>query len=151
RPHSEFFNSQDSLSTHVNGQTRLANNIQIEGIDDNHRSGLLTVLIPPIEALATVDITTSNYEAELGRAGGAVTHVVLRSGTNERHGSVFEFNRKSATAATNVFALGKAPTEYNQFGLTLGGPLRQNKTFFFGDYQGTRDHRGDVTRVTIPT
>src|SRR5262249_49440848 len=82
RPHSEFFNSQDSLSTHVNGQPRLANNIQIEGIDDNHRSGLLTVLIPPIEALATVDITTSNYEAELGRAGGAVTNVVLRSGTN---------------------------------------------------------------------
>ena len=64
RPHSEFFNSQDSLSTRVNGQTRLANNVQIEGIDDNHRSGLLTVLIPPIEALATVDITTGNYEAE---------------------------------------------------------------------------------------
>src|SRR6266508_3047885 len=69
RPHSEFFNSQDSLYTQVNGQSRLANNVQIEGIDNNHRTGLLTVLIPPIEALSSVDITTSNYEAELGREG----------------------------------------------------------------------------------
>ena len=80
RPHSEFFNSQDSLSTQVNGQSRFANNVQLEGIDNNHRTGLLTVLIPPIEALSEVNITTSNYEAELGRAGGAVTNVTLRSG-----------------------------------------------------------------------
>jgi hypothetical protein len=71
REHSEFFNSQDSLATEVNGQSRYANNVQIEGIDNNHRTGLLQVLIPPIEALSSVDITTSNYEAELGRAGGA--------------------------------------------------------------------------------
>jgi Carboxypeptidase regulatory-like domain len=151
REHSEFFNSQDSLATNVNGQSRMANNVQLEGIDDNHRSGLLQVLIPPIEAIQTVDITTSNYEAELGRAGGAVLNVALRSGTNEIHGSIFEFNRTSATSARNVFALTKAPTVYNQFGFTLGGPIRRNRTFFFGDYQGTRDHRGDVTRVTIPT
>ena len=69
RPHSQFFNSQDSLATQVNGQSRLANNVQFEGVDNNHRTGLLSVLIPPIEALQTVDITTSNYEAELGRAG----------------------------------------------------------------------------------
>src|SRR5262249_10769835 len=127
------------------------NNVQIEGIDDNHRSGLLQVLIPPIEAIQTVDITTSNYEAELGRAGGAVVNVALRSGTNEFHGSVFEFNRTSATSARNVFALANAQTVYTQLGFTLGGPIRRNKTFIFGDYQGTRDHRGDVTPVTIPT
>ncbi len=151
RPHSEFFNSQDSLSTRVNGQTRLANNVQIEGVDNNHRSGLLTVLIPPIEALANVDITTSNYEAELGRAGGAVTNVILRSGTNELHGSVFAFNRVDRLAARNVFAQSKAHTVYNQFGFTLGGPIRRNQTFFFGDYQGTYDRRGDINRATIPT
>lgn len=151
RPHSEFFNSQDSLSTHVNGQTRLANNVQIEGVDDNHRSGLLIVLIPPIEAIASVDITTSNYEAELGRAGGAVTNVTLRSGTNQFHGSAFEFNRVDATAARNVFSQSKAHTVYNQFGFTVGGPIRRNNTFFFGDYQSTRDYRGDINRATIPT
>ena len=86
RPHSEFFNVQDSLSTRVNGQSRLANNVQLEGVDNNHRTGLLTAMIPSIEALQTVDITTSNYEAELGRAGGAVTNVNFKSGTNDFHG-----------------------------------------------------------------
>jgi hypothetical protein len=151
RPHSEFFNSQDSLSTQINGQSRLANNVQLEGVDNNHRTGLLTVLIPPIEALSSVNISTSNYEAELGRAGGAVTNVTLHSGTNELHGSVYEFNRVSKLAARNVFATTKAPTVYNQYGFTLGGPIKKNKTFFFGDYQGIRDRRGDVTRPSIPT
>ena len=151
RPHSEFFNPQDSLSNNVNGQSRLANNVQLEGVDNNHRTGLLTALIPPIEALSTVDITTSNYDAELGRAGGAVTNVAFRSGTNELHGSAFAFNRVSKLAARNVFAQTKAPTTYNQYGFTLGGPIQRNRTFIFGDYQGTRDRRGDVFRATIPT
>ncbi len=151
RPHSEFFNPQDSLGSRVNGQGRYANNVQLEGIDNNHRTGLLTALIPPIEAIQTVDITTSNYDAELGRAGGAVINVALRSGTNDLHGSLFEFNRVSRLAAKNVFATTKAPTVFNQFGGTLGGPIRRNKTFFFTDYQGTADRRGDLTRVTIPT
>src|SRR5215471_6724252 len=151
RFHSEFFNSQDSLGSRVNGQSRLANNVQIEGIDNNHRTGLLTVLIPPIEALSSVNVTTSNYEAELGRAGGAVTNVVLRSGTNQIHGSVFEFNRVSALAARPYFSSRKAPTVYNQFGFTIGGPIKKDRTFFFGDYQGIRDRRGDVTIASIPT
>ena len=151
RAHSEFFNPQDSLSARVNGQSRYANNVQVEGIDNNYRPGTLNILIPPIEALATVDVTTSNFEAELGRVGGAVTNVTLRSGTNQFHGSAFEFNRVNATAARNAFALSKGHTVYNQFGFTAGGPIRRNRTFFFGDFQGTRDLRGDVNRVTIPT
>ncbi|MDW8131935.1 MAG: carboxypeptidase-like regulatory domain-containing protein, partial [Bryobacterales bacterium] len=136
RPHSEFFNPQDSMAARVNGQSRYGNNVQLEGIDNNHRTGLLTALIPPIEAIQTVDITTSNYDAELGRAGGAVINVTFRSGTNDFHGSLYEFNRVSRLAARNVFATTKAPTVYNQYGGTLGGPIRRNKTFFFTDYQG---------------
>jgi hypothetical protein len=151
RPHSELANPQDALSVRVNGQARQANNVQIEGVDNNTRTNRLTVLIPPIEALESIDISTSNYEAELGRAGGAVTNVTLRSGTNQLHGSVFEFNRVSRLAARNVFAATKAPVTYNQFGFTLGGPIRRNRTFFFGDYQGVRDRRGDLTIATIPT
>src|SRR6266481_530710 len=151
RPHSEFYNSQDSLSTRVDGQARMANNIQFEGVDDNRRNNLLTALIPPNEAIQTVDVTTSNYEAELGRAGGAVVNVMLKSGANEFHGSAYELNRVSRLAARNFFAAKKAPTVYNMFGATLGGPIRKNKTFFFVDYQGIRDRRGDVFFITMPT
>jgi hypothetical protein len=151
RPHSEFFNSQDSLSTRVNGQSRLSNNVQLDGVDNNHRTGLLTALIPPIEALQAVDITTSNYEAELGRAGGAVTNVSFKSGSNEMHGSVFEFNRVSRLGARSFFATRKPTTTYNMFGFTIGGAIFKNKTFYFGDYQGVRDRRGDIHRATIPT
>ncbi len=150
RVHSEFYNPQDALSVRVNGQARQANNVQIEGVDDNFRNNRLSVMIPSIEALETVDITTSNYEAELGRAGGAVTNVRLRSGTNDLHGSLFYFNRISRLAARNVFATSKAPTVYNLFGFTLGGPIVRNRTFFFGDFQQIFDRRGDLTLATIP-
>src|SRR5262249_34061870 len=99
----------------------------------------------------SVDVTTSNYEAELGRASGAVTNVTLRSGTNDFHGSAYEFNRVSKLAARDTFASTKPHTVYNQYGFTIGGPIMKNKTFFFADYQPTRDRRGDVFRPTIPT
>jgi hypothetical protein len=150
RPHSEFFNVQDSLSTRVNGQSRLSNNVQLEGVDNNHRTGLLTAMIPSIEALQTVDVTTSNYEAELGRAGGAVMNVNFKSGTNEIHGSVFEFNRVSRLAARPFFANSKPVTTVNNFGFTIGGPVVKNKIFYFADYQGIRDRRGDFHQATIP-
>ena len=87
RVHSEFFNAQDSLAVEVNGQSRLANNVLLDGIDNNHKTGLLTVLIPSADAIETVSVTTSNYDAEFGRAGGAVTAVTLKSGTNQFNGS----------------------------------------------------------------
>src|SRR6266849_3682951 len=67
--------------TEVNGQSGLANNLEFEGLDDNERTGLLSIYIPPIESVQTVDVTTSNYDAELGRANGAVTNVILKSGS----------------------------------------------------------------------
>ncbi|MDZ4798583.1 MAG: carboxypeptidase regulatory-like domain-containing protein [Bryobacteraceae bacterium] len=150
RPHSVFFNAQGSLSTQVNGQSRLANNVQLEGIDNNHRTGLLTALIPPVEALQTVDITTSNYEASLGRAGGAVTNVSLKSGTNEFHGSVFEFNRVSKLQAKQFLTVLKPRSTYNYFGGTIGGPIIRNKTFFFGDYLRVADRQGQNDRFNVP-
>jgi hypothetical protein len=152
RPHSEFFNSQDSLSTNVNGQSRLANNVQLEGIDDNHKTGLLTVLIPSAEALETVAVTTSNYDAEFGRAGGAVTNVTLKSGTNQYKGSVFAFGNTEATVARNAFSSLPEPpdTTYLQGGFSLGGPIVRNKLFFFGDYMRTVDDSGRITRATLP-
>ena len=154
RDHSEFFNSQDSLSTEVNGQARQFNNLLVEGVDDNERTGLLQVYIPPAEAIQTVDVTTSNYAAEFGRAGGAVTNVVLKSGVNAFHGAAYEFNRVSALAARSFFNRppGFFPrTTYNYYGGNLGGPIIKNRLFFFGDILRISDSRGRFNRVTVPT
>src|SRR5712691_7616077 len=154
REHSSFFNAQDSLRTEVNGQSGLANNLQFEGVDDNERTGLLQVYIPPIEAIQTVDVTTSSYDAELGRAGGAVTNVILKSGTNEFHGAAYEFNRISALAALPFFqnpqVTPKKPSVYNYYGANIGGPVWKNKTFFFGDFQRINDHQSQFQQATVP-
>jgi Carboxypeptidase regulatory-like domain/TonB dependent receptor len=150
RPHSEFFNPQDSLESKVNGQSRLSNNFMIEGVDNNHKTGLLTVLIPAADAIETVSVTTSNFDAELGRAGGAVSSVILKSGTNEIHGSVWFFGNNENTRAREYFTGNRAPTRYRQVGFTLGGPIIKNKLFYFGDYQYTNDKLGKVTRAVIP-
>ena len=150
RPHSEFYNSQDSLSVRVNGQGRQFNNFQIEGIENKIDNGNLTALVPPAEAIQTVDISTSNFDPEFGNAGGAVTNVTFKSGTNDYHGSLFEFHRNENIQARNTFAVSKAPTVYNQFGGTIGGRIIRDKLFFFADYQGSRDHLGQVNRGGLP-
>lgn len=150
RPHSEFYNSHDSLSVRVNGQGRQFNNFQIEGIENKIDNGNLTALVPPAEAIQTVDMSTSNFDPEFGNAGGAVTNVTLRSGSNDFHGSLFHFHRNENIQARNTFAVTKAPTVYNQFGGTLGGRIVRDRLFFFADYQGSRDHLGQVNRGTIP-
>jgi hypothetical protein len=151
REHSAFFNSQDSLSTEVNGQSRLANNTMIEGVDDNQKTGLLQVIIPAADALETVSVTTSNYDAEFGRSGGAITNVTLKSGTNQYKGTVFLFGNTEATSAGDYFTHTKAPTEFVNSGFTLGGPIIRNRLFFFGDYQRTIDNLGYVVRTIVPT
>lgn len=150
--HSNFFNAQSSLSTEVNGQSRLANNTEIEGVDDNERSGLLQVLIPPSEAIESVNVSTANYQAEFGRVGGAVTDMILKSGTNSIHGQVYEFNRISTLAAKTRFQTGAiAPSVYNYTGGNIGGPIIKNKLFIFGDYLHVADHEGQFNTVSVPT
>jgi hypothetical protein len=150
RPHSEFFNAQDTLSMIVNGQSRLANTVQLDGVNNSQRTGLLSVLIPSIEAIESVSVSTGNYDAELGRAGGAITNVTLKSGTNTLAGSVFALGNTDATIASGYFSRAKAPTTYLQSGAVLGGPIRRDRMFFFGDYQYTRDHQGRVSRAVTP-
>ncbi len=152
REHSSFFNAQDSLRTEVNGQSGLANNLQFEGLNDNERTGLLSIYIPPIESIQTVDVTTSNYDAELGRANGAVTNVILKSGTNAFHDGAYEINRISALAAVPFFqtAVAKSPSVYNYYGANVGGPIVKNRTFFFGDFLRINDHQGQFFNGTVP-
>ena len=151
REHSQFFNSQDSLRFEVNGQPGMASTTLIEGLDNNHKTGLLQVIIPAADALETVNVTTSNYDAEFGRSGGAVTNVTLKSGTNDLKGSLFAFGNTEATNASDYFTHLKAPTKFLNTGFTLGGPIIRNRLFFFGDYQHTLDNAGYVVRATVPT
>jgi hypothetical protein len=149
--HSQFFNASSSLQTEVDGQLREGNNYQIEGIDDNERTGLLQILVPPLEAIQTVDVSTSNYDAELGRASGAVVNVILKSGTNNYHGSAYEFIRNSYFNARNYFDPSVGHLAYNYFGGNIGGPIKKNKLFFFADYLMVKDHEANTNLVTIPT
>ena len=148
--HSQFFNAASSLQTEVNGLPRQGNLYQIEGIDDDERTGLLQIIIPPAEAIAGVDISTNNFEAELGRATGAVTNVTLKSGTNNFHGSLFEYIQNNDLNARSYFGGPLGHLSYNYFGGSIGGPIIKNKLFIFGDYLRTVDHESVSSTFTIP-
>ena len=148
--HSQFFNAQSALQTQANGIPRMGNLYQIEGIDDDERTGLLQIIIPPAEAIQSVDISTNNFEAELGRAIGAVTNVTLKSGANALHGSAFEFLQNSDVNARSYFGGPLGHLSYNYFGGSISGPVIKEKLFFFGDYLRTSDHEAISNTFTLP-
>ena len=148
--HSQFFNAASSLQTEVNGQLREGNNYMIEGTDDNERTGLLQILIPPIESIQTVDVSVSNHDPEMGRAAGAIMNVILKSGTNEFHGAAYEFLQNSDFNARSFFNPSVGHLAYNYVGGSLGGPIRKNKLFFFGDYLRVMDHEANTNLLTLP-
>jgi hypothetical protein len=148
--HSQFFNAQSSLQTEANGAPRMGNLYQIEGIDDDERTGLLQIIIPPADAIQSVDISTNNFEAELGRAIGAVTNVTLKSGSNSFHGSIFEYIQNNAVNARSYFGSPLGHLSYNYYGGSIGGPIMKDKLFFFGDYLRTSDHEQVSNTLTIP-
>ena len=129
----------------------MGNNFQIEGIDNNERTGLLQILITPAEAIQTVNISTTNHDPELGRATGAVTNVTIKSGTNLYHGSAYEFLQNSALDARAFFNPSVGHLAYNYFGGNVGGPIRHNKLFFFANYFRTEDHEANTNLMTIPS
>jgi hypothetical protein len=137
----------------ANGQGNSANNVQVDGVDNNNPTLGLTIYIPPAEVIQEVNVSTSNFNAEFGRAGGAVLNVVTRGGTNEFHGSLFHFLRNRELRARNFFNFVPQPKPAfarNQFGGTLGGPIVRNKTFFFGSFQGVTERRATTQLQTIP-
>src|SRR6476646_7335863 len=121
------------------GNSSFAVNGQRDGSDNYEVLLGIVATLPPPEALGEFKLQTNTFSAEFGRAGGAVISVTTRSGTNELHGSVYEFLRNSALDARGPFDRGSLPPlRQNDFGATLGGPLRKNRTFLFGDYSGFR-------------
>jgi hypothetical protein len=145
----------------ANGTRPAQNNYLLDGIDNNSNnvdflSGAAYVLKPPVDAIGEFKIQTNAFSAEFGRAGGAVLNASLKSGTNGLHGSGWEFLRNDKFDAADFFQHydggGKGAFKQNQFGATLGGPIKKNKTFFFADYEGTRVRQAvPYTGLSVPT
>jgi len=136
----------------VNGLPPQANNFMLDGIDNNESLVNTIVFFPPAEAIQEFAVSTSVAPAEFGRAGGAIVNTGIKSGTNDVHGSAFEFLRNSELDARQTYAATKTLFQRNQFGGTLGLPIIHNKFFIFGDYQGLRqDQPLEPGFVTVPT
>lgn len=142
----------------VNGMRSTYNNFLLDGMDNNAYStsnqGFSNQIARPSpDAVAEFKVITSNFSAEYGRVGGAVVNVVMRSGTNQLHGTVYEFLRNTSLNAVGFFkpSTGVKPTLHrNQFGATIGGPIIKNRVFFFGDYEGYRDLEKSLYYASIP-
>ena len=140
----------------VNGLRARANNQLIDGLDNNDNSIAGQSYIPVLrEGYSEVTVLQSDYSAEFGRAGGAVVNIVTRSGTNDFHGSVYDvinnsrFN--SLTASQRADGTRKPVVVENTYGFSFGGPVRKDKLFFFGTYQGDRFRAGTDATVRVPT
>jgi hypothetical protein len=127
------------------------NNYLLDGVVNNEMQNAYINITPPLEAIQEFKVQTNNPTAEFGVFGGAAVNLTLRSGTNEIHGSVFNYLRDDALNSKSYFAQTKAPYKSNQFGATLGGPILKNKAFFFADYQGLRLDQGRTNIMTVPT
>jgi len=140
----------------VNGLRARANNQLIDGLDNNDNSIAGQSYIPTLrDGYYEVTVLQSDYSAEFGRAGGAVVNVITRSGTNDFHGSVYDVMNNSAfnslTASQRADGTRKPVVVDNTYGFSFGGPIKKNKLFFFGTYQGDRFRSGTDARVRVPT
>ena len=138
----------------VNGTRGDQNNFILDGIDNNSNDNGDLAILSSVDAIAEFKVQTSNYSAEFGRSGGGAVNATTKSGTNQLHGSAWEFLRNEALDAAQYgfgTAQPKAPHKQNQFGVTLGGPIVKEKVFFFGDYEGTRIQSAQTDIATVPT
>ena len=142
---------RQTSSVSINGVNDVLNNQLVDGMDNNERSIGTVAIKPSIDAIAEVRVQTNMYTAETGRTLGGVINILTKSGSNQFHGSGFEFGRHERFDSRLFFAQGKPLTRQNQYGGSLGGPVKENKTFFFVDYEGYRLKQGVPFLITVPT
>ena len=152
----------------ISGMRPEQNSFLLDGTVNSDQYQNFLVIRPSVDAIEEFKIQTSNYSAEYGKGAGGQINVVTRGGTNQFHGTLFEFNRNNAVQARNLFDRNPAfvtgdgrfkapPFNQNQFGLTLGGPVMaphyrgKDRTFFFVNYEGYRLRRGNTTLTSVPT
>ena len=126
----------------ISGQREDSNGFLVNGGDVKELMNGGTSVVPNLDSIAEFRILTNNFDAEYGNYSGGVINVITKSGSNQVHGSGFEFLRNTALDARNFFSPERSFYRQNQFGGTVGGPIKQNKLFFFGDFQGTRQSQG---------
>jgi hypothetical protein len=136
----------------INGQRETSNGYMVNGANVEEGKNNGTTVIPNLDSIEEFRIITNNFDAEYGNYSGGQVNVVTKSGTNSLHGNVFEFNRNTAFNARNFFSpAGAAPKLIqNQFGGTVGGPIKRDKLFFFADYQGTRRIFAPTVAASVP-
>ncbi len=137
----------------ANGERSQLNRQMLDGIDDTEGVGGAPALVPSTDELQEYQLVTSNYDIELGQVAGAIQIFTTKSGSNQLHGNVHEFNRVNALSARNPFTEPNGPGHmvYNQFGGTLGGPILRDKLFAFGYYEAYRYRSGGGILTTVPT
>ncbi len=136
----------------ISGQREDANGFLVNGGDVKELMNGGTAIIPDLDSIAEFRVLTNNFDAEYGNYSGGIVNVVTKSGSNEIHGSTFEFLRNTDLDARNFFSPERGIYRQNQFGGTVGGPIKKNKVFFFLDYQGTRNFQGqDTGLIQVPT
>lgn len=148
-----FFGSDRPGVVSVNGGRGRANNFTVNGGEGNDLFANLPAVQPAPDTIAEFRVLTNTFDAEFGRNSGAVINVVTKSGSNDFHGTVYEFFRNKVLNARAFFDRETPDFKQNQYGGTFGGPLRRNQTFFFASYEGQRLRRGisgDVVRVPTP-
>jgi hypothetical protein len=154
--HAASENPQGSQQIETNGQHFAGTAFELDGTDNQDPILGIIVINPNLEAINEVKITAQDYDAEFGKAIGAVVTSQTKSGTNTLHGSLFDFERSNSNFARNPYtqapAKGGVPSgNWNQFGAAVGGPIIKNRLFLFGDYQGQRSHVGGSSSDRVPT
>src|SRR5438874_3187681 len=154
--HSIPTNPSRSLEFHVNGTSDDQNNTRIDGVSSTTvQLPHIVSYVPALESIQEVNVVTSSFDAEQGFAGGAAINVQIKSGTNAIHGSAFEYHSnqhlKAWPESVPPGQSQKPNLIYNQFGGTIGGPIKKDKLFYFVSYEGSYDHRNVQRKVTVPT
>ena len=135
----------------VNGQRPESNNFLIDGANNVNGVDGGFVLEPPVDAIQEFRILTHSSNAEFGHNVGSTTNIITKSGSNSYHGAIWEFFRNDALDATQYPNTAVEPLKQNQFGASIGGPVRHDKTFFYGFYEGFRNRQGDSFISTVPS
>lgn len=153
--HSIPSNPSRALTFNVNGASNQGNNTRIDGVSStNVWLPHVVAYVPALESIETVNVVTNNFDAEQGLAGGAAISVQIKSGTNDLRGSAFAYHFNEKMRAKPYFTpAGRSQGKWddNQFGGTLGGPLRRNELFYFVSYEGTRQRRNVPNTISVPT
>jgi Carboxypeptidase regulatory-like domain len=136
----------------INGQRESANGFLVNGTDVQEHMNGGTSVIPNLDSIQEFRVLTTNFDPEYGNYNGGMVNVVTKSGSDSFHGNAFEFLRNTDLDAKNFFAATRSVFRQNQFGATIGGPIKRQKIFFFGDYQGTRTNQGVTSPlISVPS